>query len=167
MLTTTPDHSVNVDNNSRSLGTDPQEPQIARYGPKHPELSNSLCRRRCSHTRTYGTGASDPSGSEQDAVVPKQKVTTEAVAAGDYVHQSFCEKCHEEGGRSTADDVGLLAGQWKLYLTYLFEDLESGKRQMPKKMADKLDAVREEHGEDGVQQLIEYYAGHNSPGSGQ
>ena len=75
-----------------------------------------------------------------DAVVHKQEVDPAVVTAGDDVHHSYCEKCHEEGGRFTADDVGLLAGQWKLYLTYLFEDLASGERQMPKKMSDKLDA---------------------------
>ena len=89
------------------------------------------------------------------------------VAAGAEIHDRYCEKCHEDGGTSTADDVGLLAGQWKLYLTYLFEDLAAGHRQMPKKMARKLDALREDHGDDGIQQLIDYYAGHPGVGGGE
>jgi sulfide dehydrogenase cytochrome subunit len=89
----------------------------------------------------------------------EQAVDSASVAAGAGIHDRYCEKCHENGGSSTMDDVGLLAGQWKLYLSYLFEDLSAGRRQMPKKMAAKFDAVRDEHGEVGFQQLIDFYAG--------
>jgi sulfide dehydrogenase cytochrome subunit len=94
----------------------------------------------------------------------EQVVDSTSVAAGADIHDRYCEKCHENGGRSTMDDVGLLAGQWKLYLSYLFEDLAAGRRQMPKKMAAKFDAVREDHGEIGFQQLIDYYAGQDVEG---
>ena len=41
---------------------------------------------------------------------------------GKKIHDKYCEKCHEDGGRSQEDDAGLLVGQWKagglLNLTY-------------------------------------------------
>ena len=104
--------------------------------------------------------------SAQDFVAPVQNAGSAQVAAGTDIHQRYCEKCHEDGGRSTADDVGLLAGQWKLYLTYLFEDLSDGYRQMPKKMATKIEAVRADHGDEGIQQLINYYAARNAAEEG-
>ena len=74
--------------------------------------------------------------SKQDFVAPVQPTEAAAISAGEAHHERYCSKCHEDGGANTADDVGLLAGQWKLYLTYLMEDLEMNDRDMPKKMAD-------------------------------
>ena len=90
---------------------------------------------------------------------PEQIVDVELANKGADIHQRYCEKCHEDGGTSALDDVGILAGRWKLYLTYVFDDLSAGRRQMPKKMAKKFNAVREDHGDTGFQQLIDYYAG--------
>ena len=97
--------------------------------------------------------------SEQDFVAPEQLADTTAIVSGEDHHDRYCGKCHEDGGANTGDDVGLLAGQWKLYLTYLMEDLSTGDRDMPKKMADKINGLREDHGDDGIRQLVEYYAG--------
>jgi sulfide dehydrogenase cytochrome subunit len=102
----------------------------------------------------------------QSFTPPVQDTNAESATAGAEIHQRYCGKCHEDGGASTADDVGLLAGQWKPYLTYLFEDLLSGDRQMPKKMATKLDLLQEDHGAEGIPQLIEYYSGSAKPGLG-
>ncbi len=96
----------------------------------------------------------------------KQETDATLAAAGADLHERYCEKCHEDGGTSTLDDVGLLAGRWKLYLTYLFEDLSAGRREMPKKMADKFNALLEDHGDAGFRQLIDYYAAQNVAGGG-
>ena len=89
----------------------------------------------------------------------KQVADIELAAEGANIHDRYCEKCHEDGGTSSLDDVGILAGRWRLYLTYVFEDFSEGRRQMPKKMAVKIDAVRDDFGDAGFQQLIEYYSG--------
>ena len=77
--------------------------------------------------------------------------------AGRKLHNAKCDKCHEDGGFSPKDDVGLLAGQWVPYLRYTFQDYADGKRAMPKKMKTKMKEVREEYGEKGFEQLIHYY----------
>jgi sulfide dehydrogenase cytochrome subunit len=104
--------------------------------------------------------------SAQDFVAPVQLGDLTASAAGEKLHENYCGKCHEDGGANTADDVGLLAGQWKLYLTYLLEDLATSDRDSPKKMNDKMAELRADHGEEGIRQLIEYYAGQAAKGSG-
>lgn len=104
--------------------------------------------------------------SAQDFVAPRQHSDSTQAASGKDIHQRYCEKCHEDGGQNTADDVGLLAGQWKLYLGYLFEDLAAGHRQIPKKMKTKVDAVVADHGDEGIDHLIEYYAGQPPEGDG-
>ena len=80
------------------------------------------------------------------------------VAIGQELHDEYCDNCHEEGGLSTADDVGLLAGQWTLYLQYTLEDYMNDRREMPKKMRTKLKEMHEEHGEESIHNLLQYYA---------
>lgn len=75
------------------------------------------------------------------------------IARGEKVHEKQCEKCHEEGGSFSEDDVGLLAGQWKPYLSNTMMDLEAGDRAMPKKMAAKIKKL--EAGDAAA--LVEYY----------
>lgn len=76
---------------------------------------------------------------------------------GRKLHKAKCEKCHEEGGRSPKDDVGILAGQWMPYLRYTLQDYNDDKRAMPKKMRTKMKELRKEHGEESLEQLIHYY----------
>jgi sulfide dehydrogenase cytochrome subunit len=97
--------------------------------------------------------------SEQTPRSAKQITDVELAAEGASIHNRYCEKCHEDGGTSSLDDVGILAGRWRLYLTYVFEDLSAGNRQMPKTMATKFDAVRDDFGDAGFQRLIDYYSG--------
>jgi sulfide dehydrogenase cytochrome subunit len=70
------------------------------------------------------------------------------------IHDRQCEKCHEDGGASAADDAGILAGQWTPYLRQVFEHYSAGERDMPKKMEpkyEKLDAAE-------LEALLHYYA---------
>lgn len=76
---------------------------------------------------------------------------------GRRIHTKYCEKCHEDGGRSAEDDVGLLAGQWRLYLSYTLEDFAAGDRAMPKKMKEKMTAMKEDIGDSAIEQLVHYY----------
>ena len=96
--------------------------------------------------------------SSQSAARPEQKFNEEQAAAGKKLHKKYCEKCHEDEGRSAEDDTGVLAGQWKPYFLYTMHDYVEGHRAMPKKMRKKLEEVTESVGHEGIEQLAQYYA---------
>lgn len=77
---------------------------------------------------------------------------------GQVLHETHCVKCHENGGRASDDDAGILAGQMPPYLHYTISDILNGKREVPVKMQKKLEKVIEESGQDGIEQLIHFYA---------
>jgi sulfide dehydrogenase cytochrome subunit len=82
-----------------------------------------------------------------------QKTDSKMVDKGAKLHDKNCEKCHEDGGRTSVDDVGILAGQWMPYLSNTLADFKDGTRKMPKKMASKmkkLDAA-------DLDALVQYY----------
>jgi sulfide dehydrogenase cytochrome subunit len=87
-----------------------------------------------------------------------QKADAKMAKRGKKLHDKYCEKCHEDGGRSTEDDAGILAGQWKPYLKYTMEDFMSGGREMSKKMKKKVDKLKKSKGDAGLEQLYHYYA---------
>lgn len=90
--------------------------------------------------------------------IPEQKYDRSKVSMGEELHEEYCGNCHEDGGLSAEDDVGLLAGQWMPYLRYTLEDYLAERREMPKKMRTKLKEVHEEYGESGINDLLQYYA---------
>jgi len=75
---------------------------------------------------------------------------------GSEMHQKYCEKCHENGGRPS--DSGILAGQWMPYLEFAMADFVSGRREWPRKMQRKVDEAIKEKGNDAVPALLHYYA---------
>jgi sulfide dehydrogenase cytochrome subunit len=77
---------------------------------------------------------------------------------GARLHEEYCEKCHEKGGRP--GDAGTLAGQWMPYLHYSMEDFISGKRKWPRKMQRKVDAAIEKAGDTAIPALVNYYGSH-------
>ena len=87
-----------------------------------------------------------------------QSFDEDLAESGAFLHSDNCEKCHEDGGKSTVDDMVPLAGQWRAYLHYSLEDFHAGTREMPKKMKSRLKEVHETEGRDGIAALIEYYA---------
>jgi sulfide dehydrogenase cytochrome subunit len=100
--------------------------------------------------------------SKQEFIPAKQASDAKLAATGAKLHDKYCEKCHSEGGdvkAAVADEVGVLAGQWKPYLHYTLNDFISGARPMPKKMKKKIDDLTEKEGEAGIKALLEYYAG--------
>ncbi len=94
---------------------------------------------------------------EQKPQAVRQRANSSMARKGKKLHKAKCEKCHEDGGSSPEDDVGLLAGQWMPYLRYTLQDYHDGKRAMPKKMKTKLEELHEEHGPEGIEELIQYY----------
>ena len=96
--------------------------------------------------------------SKQPFVRQKQKFDSAKASTGQKLHKKYCEKCHEDGGRSAKDDAGILAGQWEPFLRYTLEDFTSGNREMEKKMKKKMDELQKAHGDKGLDELVNYYA---------
>lgn len=96
--------------------------------------------------------------SQQPFIRQPQAHDAKQATLGKKLHKKYCEKCHEDGGRSAEDDAGILAGQWEPYLRFTLEDFSSGKRTMEKKMQKRMEKLDEEHGPQGIDALIHYYA---------
>jgi len=92
--------------------------------------------------------------SKKKFVRAKQKFDPALAAKGKEVHEMYCEKCHSEGGTVSKDDAGMPAGQWMPYLKQAFDEFNTGKRPIAKKMKIKL----EELNKDDIDALINYYA---------
>lgn len=99
--------------------------------------------------------------SKQKFIRQSQRFDDKKARTGKKLHKKYCEKCHEEGGRSAEDDAGILAGQWIPYLRFTMEDFNNGSRSMEKKMKKKMKALNKSHGTKGVDALIHYYASQN------
>ncbi|HDK37389.1 MAG TPA: cytochrome c4 [Thiolapillus brandeum] len=87
-----------------------------------------------------------------------QKFDAKLAKKGAKLHDKYCEKCHAEGGTSSEDDAGILAGQWTPYLKYTLADMQAGKSHVPKKMKKKMKKMKEKTGDAGIEQLLNYYA---------
>ncbi len=96
--------------------------------------------------------------SSQTLIPTTQKHTTALVEKGKKIHADNCEKCHEDGGRASDDDAGILAGQKTPYLRYTIADILSGKREIPTKMLLKLRKIHKQMGQQGIEQLLNFYA---------
>ena len=77
---------------------------------------------------------------------------------GKLLHDKYCEKCHENSGRITENNYGVLAGQWMPYLSQAIKDYLDGKRHVAPMMVTKLKALKQEAGDEGIEQLVNFYA---------
>ncbi len=68
----------------------------------------------------------------------QQTVDAAKVAEGKKIHARDCESCHSKGGSDPADDASILKGQPLGYLKAALADCKAGKREMDKKMKDKI-----------------------------
>lgn len=93
----------------------------------------------------------------------KQAFDPVAARKGARLHDKYCEKCHEEGGKPLKDDddqyYHLLAGQWLPYLENTMTDFREGRREMPKSMKKKLDNLIKKEGDKGLAAINAFYAG--------
>jgi sulfide dehydrogenase cytochrome subunit len=97
----------------------------------------------------------------QKLVPAKQDFDAKAAEEGAKLHEKYCEKCHEEGGKpleAEGAEYSLLAGQWLPYLEYAMADFREGRREIPKKMKSKLDKLIEKEGDKGLAAINAYYA---------
>ncbi|MCB2262556.1 MAG: c-type cytochrome [Candidatus Thiosymbion ectosymbiont of Robbea hypermnestra] len=94
-------------------------------------------------------------------VPAKQEFDATKAGKGARLHDKYCEKCHENGGRPiTGEDAEyyLLAGQWLPYLENTIADFRAGRREIPKKMKKKLDKLIKKEGEAGLAAINAFYA---------
>lgn len=89
-------------------------------------------------------------------VSAKQATDPAKVAKGMKLHNERCKKCHTENGKDS-EDGGIIAGQWIEYLQIAMDEYGSGKRKMPKKMAEKIQGDNKLSNED-IDALIHFYA---------
>ncbi len=87
-------------------------------------------------------------------VPAKQSFDPDKAALGAKIHKIQCTKCHENGGSSRDDDVGILAGQWTPYLRTALKNFRSEKRETEPKMLK----VVQELNEDELEALLNYWA---------
>lgn len=95
--------------------------------------------------------------SKQKYVPAEQTVDADKAKKGGKLHDKYCDKCHEKGGRIDDDGTSILAGQWMPYLTFSLEDFNSGARNMPKKMKRKLEKMVEKEGAEGLDSIVHFY----------
>lgn len=95
---------------------------------------------------------------ELEFVAVKQHFDAQQAKSGKRHFRKYCEKCHEDNGRSIEDDAGILAGQDTLYLRNTLTDLISGKRKSGKKMKKKLELLVKKSGDESVEQILHFLA---------
>lgn len=100
--------------------------------------------------------------SKQKMVRYTQETDPAKVKKGAKLHDKYCEKCHEDGGSFDDEGTGILAGQWMPYLTFSFEDFNSGAREMPKKMKRKLEKMVKKEGQEGIESIVHFYGSQDS-----
>ena len=86
-----------------------------------------------------------------------QEADTKLAKEGAKIHEDNCEKCHAEGGSDPQDDAAILSGQWMVYLTRQFENMETGKRIVPSRMLKKVKKLSE----DDKKALVQFYGSNN------
>ena len=146
-------HGQDLDAAEAEAASDPELEDVeifARHGTIMDRLASGYTLAEIKAMADYFAG--------KPVALATQEFDAELASMGEALHADNCEKCHEEGGRSTVDDMVPLAGQWKHYLHYSIADFHGGARGMPKKMKSRLEEVMETEGEDGLAALINYYA---------
>lgn len=77
---------------------------------------------------------------------------------GQAIHNQYCAKCHDNNGKVDPHNYGILSGQWIPYLKLAIKEYLEGTRRVNPMMVIKLKRVLNEVGEQGVEQLIHFYA---------
>lgn len=95
---------------------------------------------------------------KQKFIPREQKFDAAKAAKGKVLHDKYCEKCHENEGRVTDNNYGVLAGQWMPYNKKAIIDYLEGKRRVAPMMVTKLKALKKEAGDEGIEQLVHFYA---------
>jgi sulfide dehydrogenase cytochrome subunit len=85
----------------------------------------------------------------------RQQTADPALARrGAEVHAKNCERCHSDGGAHPEDDAAILAGQWMPYLRRQFDNIDTGKRNVPRSMLKRYQRLSA----DDKEALLHFYA---------
>lgn len=82
--------------------------------------------------------------SKQKFHATAQALDAAKVKRGADLQESSCSRCHLDDGKDGKDDTPVMASQWLSYLKMQAELYDSGKRKMPKDMAEKWDKLSKE-----------------------
>lgn len=82
--------------------------------------------------------------SKQKPQAQNTAVDPALVAKGKAVYDNTCKRCHLENGKEFEEDTPMVAGQWLQYLQIQMGELQSGKRKMSEKKAEKVKALTSE-----------------------
>lgn len=96
--------------------------------------------------------------SKQNIVRHPQDYDMKKARRGRKLHKKYCNKCHEDGGALAQNDAGIIAGQWAPFLQFTLTDFISGARPMPERKKQQFDKLIKQQGNDGMEQLIHFYA---------
>jgi sulfide dehydrogenase cytochrome subunit len=83
-----------------------------------------------------------------------QSVNAELAARGEVIHKRWCERCHTDNGAHPVEDAAILAGQWTPYLRRQFNNVLSGKRQVPRTMLRRIEEMKK----DDIEAVLNFYA---------
>jgi sulfide dehydrogenase cytochrome subunit len=92
--------------------------------------------------------------SEKEWQPVSQPFDAELAKKGAKIHKVQCAKCHEDGGSSRDDDVGILAGQWTPYLRTALTNFRNDKRETEPKMLKLVKKLSD----DEIEALLNYWA---------
>ena len=95
---------------------------------------------------------------KQKYIPRNQEFDATKAEKGKMLHDKYCEKCHEDAGRITENNYGILAGQWIPYLVQSLKDYLDKKRPVAPMMITKMKKMQAEHGKESFEQLAHYYA---------
>lgn len=96
--------------------------------------------------------------SEQTFYPAKQEFDKNRIDSGKMLHIKYCEKCHEDSGRSVENNNGILAAQWTPYLRTAIDRYLNAQRETASKMKSKLEKLIKQDGQSGIEDLLHYYA---------
>jgi len=150
---------------ANGVSTDPQIPRIAGLSAKtlRQALATVHSGKRSPGARSlphYPASLLDELAAyfaAQPFVPAPQRADPIRAQRGALYQRDYCEKCHVEGGRTDPGGVSVLAGQWLPYLQKAMHDFRTGQREMPLKMAKRLNALEAEQGADSVEDLLQFY----------
>jgi len=92
--------------------------------------------------------------SNRPFVAAKQPVDASLASRGEVIHKQKCEKCHSGNGAEPVDDAAILAGQWTPYLRRQFQNILTGKRDVPRSMLRRIKKLEE----NDIEALLNFYA---------
>lgn len=82
-----------------------------------------------------------------------QAYDAELAKKGEAIHMDECDECHDDAGRSPADNAGILGGQKMDYLREQIRFVRDGKRFTSKKMRARLQALDDAE----LEAVVHYY----------